>query len=181
VSAAPRQPLRVAVLVASDRAARGEREDRSGPALVAWLAERGAAVAAPVVVPDEADLIAARLGAWADAGEHDLVLTCGGTGLSPRDVTPEATLAVVERTVPGLAEEMRRRSLASSPHALLSRAVAGVRRRCLVLNLPGSPRGAVENLAAVWAALPHAVGKIQGDPSDCAPAGEGPTGPEPTP
>jgi len=181
VSAAPGEALRVAVLVASDRSARGEREDRSGPALVAWLVARGAAVDPPVVVPDETDAISERLRAWAEAGDHDLVLTCGGTGLSPRDVTPEATLAVVERTVPGIAEEMRRRSTEISPHAMLSRAVAGVRRHCLIVNLPGSPRGAVENLEAVWRALPHAVAKIQGDPSDCAPADDSPRSPETAP
>jgi molybdenum cofactor synthesis domain-containing protein len=162
-----RPGLRVAVLVLSDRAARGDRADASGPALASWVAGRGGQVTTVTVLPDDRAAIVTQLRSWADADAHDLILTCGGTGLSPRDVTPEATLEVVDRTVPGLAEEMRRRSRQTTPHALLSRAVAGQRGSCLILNLPGSPRAALENLAAVWEALPHAVAKLRGDDREC--------------
>jgi molybdopterin adenylyltransferase len=159
--------LVVGILVLSDRAARGERADGSGPALERWLSGRGVTTVTTDILADELDLIVDRLRDWADGGRFDLVLTCGGTGVSPRDVTPEATLAVVDRVVPGFGELMRWRSFEKSPHAAISRAVAGVRGVCLIVNLPGSPRAAVENLAAVWPAVPHAVAKIQGDPSDC--------------
>ena len=105
---------------------------------------------------------------WADESGADLILTTGGTGLSPRDVTPEATMAVVQRLVPGMAEAMRLASLRKTPHAMISRAVAGVRGKTLIINLPGSPKGAIENLEAVLPALEHAIAKIQGDPSECA-------------
>ncbi|MGZ8441182.1 MAG: MogA/MoaB family molybdenum cofactor biosynthesis protein, partial [Candidatus Deferrimicrobiaceae bacterium] len=121
------------------------------------------------IVPDEEDRIAAVLRNWAEEEEFDIILTTGGTGVSPRDVTPEATLKVVERTIPGFGERMRSRSLEKTPMATLSRAVAGVRKRSLIINLPGSPKGAVENLEAVWDAVPHAVEKIRGDESECAP------------
>jgi molybdenum cofactor synthesis domain-containing protein len=121
------------------------------------------------IVPDEEDRIAAVLRNWADEEEFEIILTTGGTGVSPRDVTPEATLKVVERTIPGFGERMRSRSLEKTPMAILSRAVAGVRKRSLIINLPGSPKGAVENLEAVWDAVPHAVEKIRGDESECAP------------
>ena len=159
--------LIVALLVLSDRCACGERTDRSGPALVEWLAERQVRVGAFELLPDDRPRITALLRAWCDDGQFDLILTCGGTGVAPRDVTPEATADVVDRLIPGLAELMRLRSLDQSPHAALSRAIAGVRGQTLVLNLPGSPRAALENLAAVWPAVGHAVAKIQGDPSDC--------------
>jgi molybdenum cofactor synthesis domain-containing protein len=159
--------LRAALLVLSDRAARGEREDRSGPALADWLAERGAQVVALRVLPDDREPIADQLRRWADGGTCDLILTCGGTGLAPRDVTPEATAAVIERSVPGLGEEMRRAGSASTPRALLSRARGGVRGRCLVLNLPGHPDAALESLASVWPILGHAVATIHGDVGDC--------------
>jgi molybdenum cofactor synthesis domain-containing protein len=120
------------------------------------------------VVPDEEAEIGQTLIAWADDELLDVILTTGGTGLSPRDVTPEATLAVVDRTVPGMAEAMRAESLLKTPHAMISRAVAGVRGRTLIINLPGSPKGAVENLQTLLPALEHAVAKLQGDPSECA-------------
>ncbi len=162
--------LRTAILTVSDRAARGERADRSGPAVTSWLAEHSANVAFAKILADDADAIAAQLKTWADSGECDLILTTGGTGVSPRDRTPEATLGVLDFAIPGLGEAMRGESFKKTPHALLSRAVAGVRKQALIVNLPGSPEGAIENLAAIWPAVAHAVEKIQGDTSDCAKA-----------
>lgn len=159
--------MNAAILTISDKGSRGEREDRSGPALAAWLAQRGVAIVAQKIVADEADGISAQLVAWADDGGCDLILTTGGTGVSPRDVTPEATRSMIEREIPGISEAMRAASLGKTPYAMLSRGVAGMRGPVLIVNLPGSPAGAVENLEAVWAALTHAVKKIQGDPSDC--------------
>ena len=159
--------LRVVVLVLSDRCSRGEREDGSGPALQGWLQERDVEVGGIEILPDERDTVAHFLTDACAAGRWDLILTCGGTGVSPRDVTPEATRAVVEFELPGFGEAMRRESAKVSSHAIISRATAGVRQRVLIINLPGSPRAAVENLAAVWSAVPHAIAKIQGDPSDC--------------
>lgn len=161
--------MKAAVLTISDKGHRGEREDLSGPALSAWLAERSVDVVWQNLVPDETDVIAAQLVEWADGGGCDLILTTGGTGVSPRDHTPEATRAVLDREIPGIAEAMRAASLSKTPFAILARGVAGVRGRALIVNLPGSPGGAVENLAAVWTALPHAVKKIQGDTGDCIP------------
>lgn len=160
--------MKVAILVLSDKGSRGEREDTSGPALEQWLARQGAKVMHVELIPDDQELIEVKLMGWADSGALDLLLTCGGTGVSPRDVTPDATLRVVERVIPGFGEEMRRKSLEKTPNALISRAVAGIRGRSLIVNLPGSPKGAIENLEAVWPAIPHAVAKIQGDKSDCA-------------
>jgi len=120
------------------------------------------------IVPDEETEIKAVLISWADEEGADLILTTGGTGLSPRDVTPEATSAVIQRAVPGMAEAMRAESLLKTPHAMISRAVVGVRGKTLIVNLPGSPKGAVENLKVVLPALQHAIEKIQGDPSECA-------------
>ncbi|AAR36077.1 molybdopterin adenylyltransferase [Geobacter sulfurreducens] len=161
--------MKAAILTLSDKGSRGERADASGPALVAWLAERGVETVRTEIIPDEADLISARLAAWADAGDADLILTTGGTGVSPRDVTPDATMTILDRLIPGFGEVMRMRSLQKTPNAMISRAVAGIRGTALIINLPGSPRGAVENLEAVWPAVPHAVEKIQGDTRDCAP------------
>jgi len=135
---------------------------------VQWLHSKGVEVQKPEIVPDEQDLISDRLIDWVDRQDPDLVLTTGGTGVAPRDVTPEATLRVVDRLVPGLAELMRAKSLAITPMAALSRAVAGIRGGTLIINLPGSPKGALENLEAVWPAIPHAIAKIRGDQSDCA-------------
>jgi molybdenum cofactor synthesis domain-containing protein len=156
--------LRVAILVTSDRAARGERADATGPALREFLLSRGAEVVALRVVPDERDQIARSLCEL--CGSADVVVTAGGTGLGERDVTPEATAAVVERQAPGIAEAMRAAGLRSTPHAMLSRGIAGVRGMSLIVNLPGSPRGAVESLEAVWAALPHAAALIKGTATD---------------
>lgn len=161
--------IRAAILTVSDKGSRGEREDRSGPALSHWLADRGVQIAATALVADEPALIAKALRQWSDPGDVDLILTTGGTGVSPRDVTPEATLLVLDRALPGFSEAMRAASMAKTPYAILSRAVCGIRNRTLILNLPGSPSGAVENLEAVWSAVPHAIRKLQGDMQDCAP------------
>jgi len=159
--------MKAAILTLSDKGSRGERADVSGPALASWLTEREVEIARTEVIPDEADLISAKLAAWADGGEFDLILTTGGTGVSPRDVTPEATVRVLDRLIPGFGEAMRAASLAKTPQAMISRAVSGVRKQTLIVNLPGSPRGAIENLEAVWPAIPHALKKIQGDMGDC--------------
>lgn len=162
-------PIRAAVLTISDKGSRGERIDQSGPALVRFLAAHGVEIAAVSLVADEQPLISQALRQWSDSGEADLVLTTGGTGVSPRDVTPEATQQVLDRIIPGFSEAMRAASLAKTPAAMISRALCGIRKRTLILNLPGSPAAAVENLEAVWAAVPHAIRKLQGDPADCAP------------
>jgi molybdenum cofactor synthesis domain-containing protein len=120
------------------------------------------------MIPDDMATIAATLEEWSDSGRFDLILTTGGTGVSPRDVTPDATVLVLDRLIPGFGEVMRMKSLEKTPHAMISRAVAGIRGKSLIINLPGSPKAAIENLEAVWPAIPHAVAKIQGDPADCA-------------
>ncbi len=160
--------MKAGILTLSDKGARGERTDLSGPALSKWLSSRGVETVAYEMIPDESGLISEKLAEWSDSGTLDIILTTGGTGVSPRDVTPEATMKILERTIPGLGELMRFRSLSKTPSASLSRAVAGIRGKTLIINLPGSPKGAVENIEAVWDAVPHAVAKIQGDPSDCA-------------
>ncbi|HID10969.1 MAG TPA: MogA/MoaB family molybdenum cofactor biosynthesis protein [Candidatus Latescibacteria bacterium] len=152
--------MKVAILTISDRAFEGTREDASGPALAEAVRDRGWEVALMEVLPDERGRIAERLGGL--AGKVDLILTTGGTGLSPKDVTPEATLDVVERRVPGIPEAMRAEGLEKTPMAMLSRAEAGVLRGTLIVNLPGSPKGALECLEAVADALPHAVEVAQG-------------------
>lgn len=162
--------MKAGILTVSDRSYRGEREDLGGPEVGRWVTERGVEVARHAIVPDVADSIAAVLEEWADDGVLDLVLTTGGTGVSPRDVTPDATLRVADRLIPGFGERMRSESAKKTPMAILSRAVAAIRKETLIINLPGSPKGAVENLAAVWDAVSHAVSKIRGDASDCAPA-----------
>ncbi|GAB4564017.1 MAG: molybdopterin adenylyltransferase [Geothermobacteraceae bacterium] len=159
--------FRIGVLTLSDKGARGERIDESGPALVAMCNDLGR-VERTGIIPDDRETIMATLVEWADEYGLDLILTTGGTGLTPRDVTPEATLAVVDRLVPGMAEAMRMESLKKTPHAMLSRGVAGLRGETLIVNLPGSPKAARENFAVLLPALPHALGKLKGDPSDCA-------------
>jgi len=160
--------MKVTVLVLSDRCSRGEATDTSGPTLVSWLADQGHPGAAVHILPDEHDQIAHQLRNWCDSGDHDLILTCGGTVVSPRDVTPEATRTVIERELPGFGEAMRAASRRVCDHAVISRALAGLRGGTLIVNLPGSPRAAVENLAAVWPAVAHFVAKAQGDDRPCA-------------
>ncbi|GAB4544093.1 MAG: MogA/MoaB family molybdenum cofactor biosynthesis protein [Anaerolineae bacterium] len=156
---------RVGILTLSDRGAAGEYEDRSGPLIRDLVVERlGAEVAEYAVIPDDFERIRATLTAWADGAGLDLILTTGGTGFAPRDVTPEATRAVIERETPGLVFAMLRDSLAITPHAMLSRAVAGIRGRTLIVNLPGSPKAARENLESILPALPHALDLLRQAP-----------------
>ncbi|MFZ2489207.1 MAG: molybdopterin adenylyltransferase [Anaerolineae bacterium] len=154
--------LRVAILTVSDRAASGVSLDASGPAIARLLQEQlGTAVQEQQVTPDEQPLIEAALRGWADRGDVDVILTTGGTGFARRDVTPEATQAVIDRPAPGLAEAMRAASLQVTPHAMLSRATAGIRGRTLIVNLPGSPKAACETLAVILPVLPHAAELLQ--------------------
>jgi molybdopterin adenylyltransferase len=157
-----------AVLTVSDKGARGEREDATGRMLVERLRANGFDVKFHAVVPDEIKAISLKLREYADKEKVALIVTTGGTGVAPRDVTPEATLAVVQRVVPGMSEAMRAASLLKTPHAMISRAVVGIRGTTLIANLPGSPKGALENLDVLLPALPHALDKIQGDASECA-------------
>lgn len=157
----------IGVLTLSDKGARGERVDESGRVACEMISTLGR-VTHTRILPDNLEEIVGLLIDWSDRKRLDLILTTGGTGLTERDVTPEATLRVLEREVPGMAEAMRMRSLQVTPHAMLSRAVAGLRGRTLIVNLPGSPKGVRENLEVVLPALEHALSKISGDPSDCA-------------
>ncbi|MCX7805266.1 MAG: molybdopterin-binding protein [Planctomycetota bacterium] len=165
------KPWSAAILVVSDRSSRGEREDISGPALARAVEAAGFRVVRREIVPDERPAIEDALRSMADSGSVHLLLTSGGTGVGPRDVTPEATLAVIERRVPGLAEAMRARSIGKTPHAMLSRAEAGIRGRCLIVNLPGSPKGAVECFETIAPALGHAMELLAGMDPDNRPAG----------
>lgn len=156
------------VLTISDSAARGEREDKSGPAVVAELEKLGCRVAATEIISDDRERIASRLKEYADCGDVNLILTTGGTGFAPRDNTPEATRDVIEKEAPGLAELMRLRSLDATPLAPLSRAVCGIRGRVLIINLPGSVRGATQNFTAIRSTIPHAVGLLTEQSEKCA-------------
>lgn len=157
--------LRFGILTLSDRSARGERADSSGPALALLIQAEGWSVTKQSILPDEESAIREILINWADSAELDVILTTGGTGFSPRDVTPEATRAVIERESPGLSEAMRAASLKITPHAMLSRIVTGIRRKTLIINLPGSPKGAVENLQVALPVLTHAVQLLQDNPA----------------
>ena len=156
--------IRFGILTLSDRSAIGERADASGPALADIIRDQGWSVTKQAILPDDESAIRAALIEWADSGAVDVILTSGGTGFAPRDITPEATRAIIEREAPGLAETMRAESLKKTPHAMLSRAVAGIRKRTLIVNLPGSPKGALENLQIVLPVLSHAVQLLTGDP-----------------
>ena len=149
--------IRTAIITVSDRSASGERPDTSGPALKKAILEQGWQVVKREILPDDLVKLRDHLVALAESGKVDIILTTGGTGFGPRDITPEATLGVIERLAPGLAEAMRAYSLQITPHAMLSRAIAGIRGRTLIVNLPGSPKGAIENLQVILPAIPHAV------------------------
>jgi molybdopterin adenylyltransferase len=157
--------IRIGIITISDRSSRGERPDESGPALNNAVTQQGWQVVRTEILPDEAEQVKNALAAWADGGEMDIILTTGGTGFSPRDITPEATQAVIQRPTPGLSEAMRSAGLLITPHAMLSRAIAGIRSRTLIINLPGSPAGAIENLAVLVPILPHAVQLLRDEPS----------------
>ncbi len=158
--------ITAAILTLSDKGARGERDDTGGPLIAELVKHIGVSVEHYEVIPDDRALIKEKLIGYSKS--VDLVITTGGTGLAPRDVTPDATLEVIDREIPGIAEAMRAAGLAKTKRAMLSRAVAGVRGQALIINLPGSPKAIKEGLEAVLDVIPHAVEKIKGDPSECA-------------
>jgi molybdopterin adenylyltransferase len=158
--------MRIAILTVSDAGSRGERVDSSGDAIVAWSEARSAEVVDRQLVPDESNQIVPLLLGWCDQDRADLVLTTGGTGLSPRDITPEATRVVIEREAPGIAERLRISSMDSFPRSALSRGIAGVRHRTLVVNLPGSPGGVRDALQALEPIIDHAIQIVRGNPTD---------------
>lgn len=155
------------VITVSDKGSRGERDDISGREIIRVLQEMSATVIEYEVIPDEKEIIKQKLTEYTDGKKLDLVITTGGTGVSPRDLTPDATLEIIEKEIPGMAEVMRRESGAKTPHAMISRAIVGIRGQSLIINLPGSPKGAVENLSFIIPALEHAIDKIKGDETDC--------------
>jgi molybdopterin adenylyltransferase len=157
----------VGILTISDKGAAGERQDKSGEAIHEILSGVNVSIVNYTIVPDEKEAIVEKLVRWADEDKLDVVFTTGGTGLTPRDVTPEATLSVVDKIVPGFAEAMRAESLKKTPMAMLSRAVVGTRGKCLIINLPGSPRGVCECLEVILPALPHAVETLKGQAGEC--------------
>lgn len=163
--------MRIAVLTVSTAGARGQRADTSGDAITAWARDRGYDVVARELVSDDVNAIVRQLIAWCDAASVDLVVTTGGTGLSPTDVTPEATRAVVERDAPGIAERLRASAVERFPRAALSRGISGVRNRTLVVNLPGSPGGVTDSLAALEPIVEHAVSVLRGEVGDHGAAG----------
>ncbi len=160
--------IRVGVITASDKGARGEREDLSGPTLIKLVQDIGGEVVEYVVLPDEQSLLAEKMRLWSDDLRLDLILTTGGTGFSMRDVMPEATLSVADRLVPGIAEVMRMESLKVTSKAMLSRAVAVLRKQTLIINMPGSPKAVRECFAAIAPAIPHGIQILKGEASECA-------------
>lgn len=162
------QDIKVAVLTISDKGSRGEREDTSGPEIMRIVESEGARVISYEVIPDEQYVIEERLTRLADIEDAELILTTGGTGFSSRDVTPEATLAVIERQAPGFVEAIRHESLKITPHAMLSRAVSGIRGQTLIINMPGSPKAVRESLAVIMPALPHGLHILKGTAGECA-------------
>ena len=160
--------ITVGIITISDKAAHGQREDKSGPLLKELVTSQGWVVKTTMVIPDIKDLIQKAITKLTDIDHCDLVLTTGGTGFSPSDVTPEATQGIIEKEAPGLAEHMRRESSNRTPNAILSRGICGIRRHSLIVNLPGSPDGAKENLESILPVIPHGIAKIKGDTTDCA-------------
>jgi len=163
------------ILTISDKGWRGQRYDESGRTIKDSLSSLDTIVVKYEVIPDEKDVIAGKLAEWADEGSMDIILTTGGTGLGPRDVTPEATLSIVDKVVPGLTEAMRAETFAVTPSAILSRAVAGVRGKCLIINLPGSPKAVRECLEVILPVIPHAVEIIKGEVTEHTAPGRGGT------
>ena len=161
---------RAAIICASDRCFQGLRKDESSSIIAEMLSGQGYEIAATAVLPDEHEALRAAMAGIADEGRADLIITTGGTGLAPRDTTPEATAAVIDRAVPGIPEAMRAESMKITPHGMLSRGIAGIRKRTLIINLPGSPKAAQENLACVLPALDHALLVLTGGTQDCAAA-----------
>ena len=159
--------FRVVVLTISDKGSKGEREDSSGPLIREMVKDLPAEVIHYEIIPDEKEVIIEALKRSSDELKADLILTTGGTGLSPRDVTPDATSKVIDKEVPGFSEAMRAESLKKTPHAMISRAICGIRGSSLIVNLPGSPKSVEENLSVILPALPHALSKLKGDPSEC--------------
>jgi molybdenum cofactor synthesis domain-containing protein len=158
----------IGILTISDKGSKGERQDESSQVIRGCLAGLGAEVRRYDIVPDEIEIISEKLKEWADGAKLDLVLTTGGSGLGPRDVTPEATLGVIDRLAPGFSEAMRAGNLKITPLAMLSRAIAGIRKNTLIINLPGSPRAVKECLEVILPALPHGIEVLQGKASECA-------------
>ena len=167
--------LKIGILTISDKGSQGQRYDKSGEVIRDSLSSLNSSVIKYEVIPDEQEVIASKLAEWADEGGVDVILTTGGTGLSQRDVTPEATMSVVDKSVPGFAEAMRAKSFEKTPMAVLSRAIAGVRGKCLIINLPGSPKAVRECLEVALPAIPHAVEIIKGEVTEhtCQDAGMG--------
>lgn len=160
--------IKVGIITASDKGSKGEREDRSGLVIQEIVREQGWEVTDYVILPDERNELASKMKEWCDAEYVDLILTTGGTGFSPRDYTPEATLDIIERNVPGIPEAMRYYSLQITPRAMLSRSVAGIRKKTLIINLPGSPKAVRENLESIIGSLAHGIGILKGSSSECA-------------